>query len=94
MFNSFILTFIDLIMPKLKWDSEYEILKNNKNKLIQYVLIIFNIIFLIYIKNVLKGLEINLIYILFIFISILLILNILINLFIKINEKKLFKKIN
>ena len=48
--NSFILCLIDLIMPKLKWDAEYEILKNSKNKLLKYLFIIFNILFLIFIK--------------------------------------------
>ncbi|MBR0427871.1 MAG: hypothetical protein IJK18_06720 [Clostridia bacterium] len=57
--NSFILCLIDLIMPKLKWDAEYEILKNSKNKLLQYVLIIFNILFLIFIKDLFEKHNLN-----------------------------------
>lgn len=48
--NSYILCLIDLLMPKLEWDAEYDILKNNKNKLFQYVLIILNILLLVFVN--------------------------------------------
>ena len=38
-------------MPKLEWDAEYDILKNNKNKLFQYVLIILNILLLVFVND-------------------------------------------
>ena len=57
--NSYILCLIDLLMPKLDWNGEYEILKNSKNKLLQYVLIIVNIIFFINVNNVLKRYNLN-----------------------------------
>ena len=41
-------------MPKLEWDAEYDILKNNKNKLFQYALIIINILILIFINEIFK----------------------------------------
>ena len=89
--NSFLLVLIDLLLPKIDWDAEYEILKNNKNKILQYVLIIFNILFLIYFKklfennNLNKSLLIFMTFLIFTFI----ILNILINKY----KNKLFKKI-
>ena len=89
--NSLILCLIDLSMPKLKWDSEYEILRNNKNKILQYVLIIFNVIFLISIYNLIKKFDLNIAIGLFasILISIIIILNIYINKY----KNKLYKKI-
>ena len=89
--NSFILSLIDLINPKINWDAEYEILKNNKNKLLQYVLIILNILFLIYFEKLLIKIKFKFaililaVILLFIFI----ILNIIINKF----KNKLYKKI-
>ncbi len=90
--NSFILSLIDLLMPKIKWDSEYEILKNNKNKLLQYVLIILNILFLIYIKNIFEDYNLN--KSLIIFAIILIFIFIIINLIINKLKNKLFNKIN
>ena len=90
--NSYILCLIDLLMPKLDWNGEYEILKNSKNKLLQYVLIIFNIIFFINVNNVLKryNLDISLC-ILFVFI---LVGFIILNIYIYKLKDKLFYKIN
>lgn len=90
--NSIILIIIDLLMPKIEWDSEYEILKNNKNKLLQYVLIIFNIIFLIFIKNLFKNYNLN--NSLIIFIIILIFIYTIINILINKYKNKLFKKIS
>ena len=79
-------------MPKLDWDGEYEILKNNKNKLLQYVLIVFNILFLILIKEIFEKIELNisLVIILAIFIVILVSFGFIINK----NKRNLFKRIN
>ena len=90
--NSIILVIIDLLMPKLEWDEEYDILKNNKNKLLQYVLIILNILFLIYIKKIFEKIDLNISLIIFgiILIIFLIITNYLIFKF----KNKLFKKIN
>ncbi len=90
--NSFILSFIDLINPKINWDSEYEILKNSKNKLFQYVLIIFNIFFLYYMNDIFK--EHNLDKSIIAFLIILIVILISMNLFIYKFKNKLFKKIN
>lgn len=90
--NSFILCLIDLFMPKLDWDGEYEILKNNKNKILQYVLIVFNILFLILIKGIFKKVELNISFaiIFIIFIVILFSFIFIINK----NKRNLYKRIN
>ena len=79
-------------MPRLEWDAEYEILKNNKNKLLQYALIVFNIVFLIFINNLFKKhkLDISLGVYAGLLIFILVIFNIIINKY----KNKLFKNIN
>ena len=89
--NSFILTLIDLLMPKLEWDAEYEILKNNKNKMLQYVLIIFNILFLIFIKDLFEKHSLNIS--LYIFAIILFIIFVVFNFCIWKFKQKLFRKI-
>ena len=90
--NSIILILIDLLMPKLEWDAEYEILRNNKNKLLQYVLIIINILFLIYIEKVFE--DYNLDISLWIFIGSLILILFIFNFIIWKFKNKLFKKIN
>lgn len=89
--NSFILCLIDLIMPKLKWDAEYEILKNSKNKLLQYALIVFNILFLIFINDLFKKHNLNTS--LGVFACILFFIIIILNLFIYKYKNKLYRKI-
>ena len=89
--NSFILCLIDLKNPKLIWNEEYEILKNNKNKMLQYILAIVNIVFLINMHNVLRKYSFNSsICSLFI---ILLIIFIVLNIYIIRKKNKLFNKI-
>jgi ABC-2 type transport system permease protein len=90
--NSFILSFIDLINPKINWKAEYEIFKNNKNKLLQYILIIFNILFLMYFDDLFINYNLNIS--LLILGLILLFIFIILNLFIIKFKNKLFKKIN
>ena len=90
--NSFILVLIDLINPKINWESQYELLKNNHNKLLQYVLIVLNILFLIYIKNIFEETELNLA--IFILLLILILFFIIINLIINKYKNKIFRKIN
>ena len=90
--NSYLLLIINLLIPKNKWNSEHEIFKNNKNFLIQYLIIIFDMIFLYYFNklfynyNLDKSINLFLIILIIIFI----ILNILVNKF----KNKLFEKIN
>ena len=79
-------------MPKLEWDSEYEILKNSKNKLLQYVLIVFNVLFLNYIEKIFK--KSNLDKSLYIFIGILICILIIFNILFSKFKNKLYKNIN
>ena len=90
--NSNILCLIDLLMPRLGWDAEYEILKNNKNKLLQYVLIIFNILFLVFINKLFEkhNFDISL----EVFAGLLIFVLIIFNVIISKYKNKLFKKIN
>ena len=90
--NSNILCLIDLLMPRLEWDAEYEILKNNKNKLLQYVLILFNILFLVFINKLFEKHNLNISLGVFagLLICILIIFNVIINKY----KNKLFKNIN
>lgn len=90
--NSFILCLIDLFNPKINWKAEYEIFKNNRNKLLQYILIILNILFLIYFNKIFN--DYNLDFSLIIFGIILLIIFAIFNLIIFKLKNKLLKKIN
>ena len=90
--NSKLMVLVDLSRPNLNWKIDYEAIKNNNNKLFQYVLTIIIILILIYFNKVYSDVNLN-----FACILIFIILNILIiviNKIIKINIKKLFSKIN
>lgn len=90
--NSFIMLIVDLKKPNLDWTTESASLNDNGNKLYQYVTTIIIIMLLSYMTKILKGINIitSLILIIIIFICAL----ILINLYVKKNINKLFKKIN
>ena len=89
--NSKLMVLVDLIKPNLNWKAEYEAIKNN-NKLFQYALTIIIILLLIYFNKIFS--DINLIISCLSIILILIILILIINKIIKLNIKKLFKKIN
>ena len=92
--NSFLVLVVDLRRPNLEWDNETDAIKQNKNKLFQYVLSIIICLILIYFKQVFEGFKINLnLFIIFILIFLLFILC-LINKIIKNKINKLFNKIN
>ena len=92
--NSFLMLVVDLRRPNLEWDNETDAIKQNKNKLFQYILSIIICLILIYFKQVFEGFKINLnIFIIIILIFLLLIL-FLINKMIKNKINKLFSKIN
>ena len=89
--NSYIMIIIDLLNPKLEWDSEYALLKQNNNKIFQYVFAIFVILFLVYLNNIFENsnLDFSIFLTEIIFIAIIIIINI----FVFIKQKKLFRKI-
>ena len=90
--NSFAMLTIDLKNPNLDWTTESSAINDRTKKLYQYVFTIIIIIVLSYITKILKG--INIINSLILITSIELITLITINLYIKKNINKLFKKIN
>lgn len=89
--NSKIALLIDLINPNLNWDAEYEINKNNKNKIYQYSFTVIMVLITSYLSKILKNINI---YYAYLFISLLFLLIIFnINFIVKINIEKLFNKI-
>lgn len=90
--NSYSMIIVDLLNPKLQWDSEYEILNQNNNRYFQYAFTVIVILILVYLNKVLEGINLNLAIIItsIVFLFILIIELILI----KIRENKLMKKIN
>lgn len=89
--NSYAMLIIDLINPKLKWDTEYALLKQNNNKIFQYVFTIASILLLIYESSVFEKINMDLSILLTGIIYLALI--ILIICVVKIKSNKLFKKI-
>jgi len=89
--NTYIMLIIDLKNPKLEWDTEYELLKQNNNKIFQYIFTIFIFLILIYFNNIFE--KINMDFAILNTGIIFLIIIILINIIVKIKQKKLFKKI-
>ena len=89
--NSFIMLIIDLKRPNLNWITETSALKDNGNKLYQYVTTIIVILILGYFVKVFG--EINIVISLFIIILFCLIILYLINIYVKKNINKLFKNI-
>lgn len=90
--NSFIMLIVDLKKPNLDWTSEASALKDNGNKLYQYVTTIIIVLLLTYLAQVFEKINI-MISLLAIFIFFFIILFI-INTYIKKRINKLFSKIN
>ena len=82
---------VDLRRPNLDWDSEHSVVKRSDNKIFQYVFMIINVIFLMYIAKIFEGINIYLV-LLGEFV-IYLLLFIIINLCVKKWQNKLFNKI-
>lgn len=89
--NSYSMLIVDLIRPKLEWDTEYAVLKQNNNKIFQYVFTVLIILLLVYLNKVLKGanLDTSIIVTGIVFTTII----VMINIFGKIKQNKLFEKI-
>lgn len=90
LFNSFVLILIDIRKPKLNWDSETTVVKQNMNILIGYIYQILIYVTLLFITVYLGK---NIIDSAIIFSGILVILIILICSYINKNDTKLFNKI-
>jgi hypothetical protein len=92
MINSYLMLVTDLLRPRLNWDSEFTVVKKSDNKIFQYVLMIVIILFLLYLAKIFK--DVNLYVCLISQIIIFGIIFACIDRAVKINQKKLFKKIN
>ena len=90
--NSFLMVVVDLRKPNLNWITETSALKDNGNKLYQYVTTIIIILLLIYLVKIFE--DINIIISLSLITIILFIILFIINTLIKNNINKLFRKIN
>lgn len=53
--NSYLMLVVDLRRPNLDWNTEYSVVKRSDNKLFQYVLMIVNVLFLMYIARIFKD---------------------------------------
>lgn len=89
--NSFLMLIADLRKPNLEWDNETDAIKQNKNKLYQYVLTIIIILLLIYFSSIFEKINLNLAIIIILFILIFILF--LMNKIIKNKINKLFNKI-
>ena len=87
----YLLQILDLKKPKLNWDAEYILIRNNSNVLISMALYGIIILFLIYFANVFNTLSLTTAVLSIALI--LVIFYIIINIYIKRNERKLFSKI-
>lgn len=90
--NSFIMLVVDFRNPNLDWISETSPIKDNKNKLFQYVTTIVIILVITYFAKIFGNININLS--VSIITIIFFIILFLINIFIKNNINKLFEKID
>ena len=89
--NSYIMLLVDLIRPKLNWDTEYDVLKQNNNKIFQYVFTVLIIVLLIYMGDVLENVNLDIaIIITGVVFSVIIIVT---KLFVWKKQDKLFKKI-
>ena len=89
--NSFLMVIVDLRKPNLNWITETSAIKDNGNKLYQYVTSIIIILLFIYFIKIFNDVNIKIS--LFIIIIILFIILFIIIVLIKNNINKLFKKI-
>lgn len=89
--NSYTMLIVDAFRPKLEWDTEYAVLKQNNNKIFQYVFAILIILLLIYLSKIFKDICLNIA--LIITGAVFFIILILMNIFIIKIQNKLFKKI-
>ena len=90
--NSFIMVIVDLKKPNLNWITETSAIKDNGNKLYQYVTTIISCLLFVYFMRIFDN--VNIIISFSIIIAILFIILLILNILIKKNINKLFKKIN
>ena len=83
--------YIDFLNPKINWDTEYEVLKQNKNKIFQYTFTVMIFVLLVFLNSTFE--EINLDLAIFITGIIFGIIVLILTILAKRKEKKIFRKI-
>lgn len=58
MINCYLMLIVDLRRPNIDWSTEEAVVKKSDNKIFQYTLLIANVLFLLYIANIFKGIDI------------------------------------
>ena len=82
---------VDFLNPKINWDTEYEVLKQNKNKIFQYFFTVIIIVFLILLNSAFENINLDIaIFITGIIFTILILVLMIIT---KKKDKKIFRKI-
>ena len=92
--NSYLMVIADLKRPNLDWDSEYVVMKQNNNKLFQYVTTVCIVLFILYFAKVCNGINLNINIALISLMIIFAVILIIVDKYVKINSVKLFKNIN
>lgn len=90
--ESYAMIIIDLKKPKLEWDTEYAVVKQNINMIFQIIFVLIVLGGIVYLAQVLETL--NVWFSLLIIFAIFSMVVVIIDKIIKKNENKLFKKIN
>ena len=91
--NSYIMLIVDIKHPIMNWNTEIEVLKQNGNKVFQYVWTIVVMLLFMYAYNIFEDVNINIVILLLsiFFTVVLVILNIYVK--VQIKKDKLFKNI-
>lgn len=56
--NSYLMLVVDLRRPNLNWSTEYAVVKKSNNKMFQYVFMIINVLFLMYLAKIFENVNI------------------------------------
>lgn len=92
--NSMVMLIVDLKRPLLDWKAEYEVIKQNSNKIFQYVYTISVVLLLMYFINIFDTINFNIVILIVSLIFIVLIFIIDKYVRMEINKNKMFDKIN
>ncbi|MCI8412436.1 MAG: hypothetical protein HFJ40_08505 [Clostridia bacterium] len=92
--NSYLMLIVDIRRPNLNWDSEYDVVKKNPNKIFQYGFMIIMIIILLYMSKLFKTFELNVVISLIIEIVVFLVVFLVIDIIVRKSKDKLFNNIN
>ncbi len=92
--NSILMVLVDLKRPNLNWEAEYQVIKQNSNKIFQYILTIIVVLILMYGNSIFYELNWNVNICIVIFIILFLTVIILTDRYVNKNKNKIFRNIN